>query len=119
MIHVLCITFQVADMKNSVKNRSNASSSCAGHFIESHIDEAYEGDWVSSIQPSLRLEVDFSLSLMKAMLYNQIVLSHRYTWIWHIRGLEMNVQQVMELRWSLVCWRHQGSTSDIFLICWC
>ena len=40
---------QVADMKNSVKNRSNAQCSCAGHFIESHIDEAYKGDWVSYI----------------------------------------------------------------------
>ena len=39
----------VADMKNSVKDRSNAQASCAGHFIESHIDPAYRGDWVSSI----------------------------------------------------------------------
>ena len=35
----------VADMKNSVANRMNAQASCAGHFIESHIDEAYKGDW--------------------------------------------------------------------------
>ena len=39
---------KIADMKNSVKNRGNAQASCAGHFIESHIDEAYKGDWVSS-----------------------------------------------------------------------
>ena len=38
---------KVADMKNSVKDRMNAQASCAGHFIESHIDKAYEGDWVS------------------------------------------------------------------------
>ena len=34
---------QVADMKNSVKDRSNAQCSCAGHFIESHIDPNYNG----------------------------------------------------------------------------
>jgi probable aminopeptidase NPEPL1 len=28
---------RVADMKNSVKSRMNAQSSCAGHFIESHL----------------------------------------------------------------------------------
>lgn len=28
---------QVADMKNSVKDRMNAQSSCAGHFIEAHL----------------------------------------------------------------------------------
>jgi len=37
---------EVADMKNSVANRNNAQASCAGHFVESHIDEAYDGDWV-------------------------------------------------------------------------
>ena len=34
---------QVADMKNSVKDRSNAQCSCAGHFIENHIDPNYDG----------------------------------------------------------------------------
>ncbi|VEU40566.1 unnamed protein product [Pseudo-nitzschia multistriata] len=37
---------EVADMKNSVKDRSNAQTSCAGHFIESHLDESYEGGWL-------------------------------------------------------------------------
>lgn len=37
---------KVADMKNSVKDRGNAQSSCAGHFIESHLDPSYQGDWV-------------------------------------------------------------------------
>jgi probable aminopeptidase NPEPL1 len=37
---------KVADMKNSVKDRSNAQSSCAGHFIESHLEEDYEGGWL-------------------------------------------------------------------------
>eukprot|EP00956_Cyclotella_meneghiniana_P029104 scaffold69471_cov43-Cyclotella_meneghiniana.AAC.1 len=37
---------KVADMKNSVKDRGNAQSSCAGHFIESHIDPKYKGEWL-------------------------------------------------------------------------
>lgn len=37
---------KVADMKNSVKDRSNAQSSCAGHFIESHLDSDYKGGWL-------------------------------------------------------------------------
>jgi len=37
---------KVADMKNSVKDRSNAQSSCAGHFIESHLDPSYKGGWL-------------------------------------------------------------------------
>lgn len=36
----------VADMKNSVKDRSNAQTSCAGHFIESHLDKDYSGGWL-------------------------------------------------------------------------
>jgi len=37
---------KVADMKNSVKDRSNAQTSCAGHFIEAHLDEGYQGEWL-------------------------------------------------------------------------
>lgn len=37
---------EVADMKNSVKNRANAQSSCAGHFIEDHLAESYKGKWL-------------------------------------------------------------------------
>lgn len=37
---------KVADMKNSVKDRSNAQTSCAGHFIESHLHPEYEGGWL-------------------------------------------------------------------------
>jgi probable aminopeptidase NPEPL1 len=37
---------EVADMKNSVKDRGNAQSSCAGHFIESHLHEDYQGEWL-------------------------------------------------------------------------
>jgi len=37
---------EVADMKNSVKDRGNAQASCAGLFIESHLDGDYEGGWL-------------------------------------------------------------------------
>ena len=33
----------VADMKNSCKDRMNAQSSCAGHFVEKHLDKKYKG----------------------------------------------------------------------------
>lgn len=36
---------KVADMKNSVKDRMNAQSSCAGHFVESHLGN-YNGKWL-------------------------------------------------------------------------
>ena len=36
---------KVADMKNSVKDRMNAQSSCAGHFVESHLVD-YKGKWL-------------------------------------------------------------------------
>jgi len=39
-------TSSVADMKNSVKDRSNAQSSCAGHFVESHLDSKYKGEYL-------------------------------------------------------------------------
>ena len=34
----------VADMKNSVKDRSNAQASCAGQFIANHLDAAWRRD---------------------------------------------------------------------------
>jgi probable aminopeptidase NPEPL1 len=37
---------KVADMKNSVKDRNNAQASCAGHFVEAHLDEDYKGGWI-------------------------------------------------------------------------
>eukprot|EP00322_Chrysochromulina_rotalis_P001467 CAMPEP_0115851750 /NCGR_PEP_ID=MMETSP0287-20121206/12641_1 /TAXON_ID=412157 /ORGANISM="Chrysochromulina rotalis, Strain UIO044" /LENGTH=519 /DNA_ID=CAMNT_0003305789 /DNA_START=33 /DNA_END=1592 /DNA_ORIENTATION=+ len=37
---------QVADMKNSVKDRSNAQSSCAATFIHEHLHPEYKGSWV-------------------------------------------------------------------------
>lgn len=36
----------VADMKNSVADRSNAQSSCAGLFIASHLGFDYSGVWI-------------------------------------------------------------------------
>lgn len=35
----------VADMKNSVKDRSNAQSSCAGQFVGNHLGD-YDGAWL-------------------------------------------------------------------------
>jgi probable aminopeptidase NPEPL1 len=35
----------VADMKNSVKDRGNAQSACAGQFIGNHLDK-YTGRWL-------------------------------------------------------------------------
>ena len=32
-------------MKNSVKNRANAQSSCAGQFVGNHLID-FDGDWV-------------------------------------------------------------------------
>ena len=37
---------KVADMKNSVKDRSNAQSSCAGNFIAEHLHPEYKGGWL-------------------------------------------------------------------------
>ena len=37
---------EVADMKNSVKDRSNAQASCAGHFVEAHLDTKYKNGWL-------------------------------------------------------------------------
>jgi probable aminopeptidase NPEPL1 len=49
---------KVADMKNSVKVRTNAQSSCAGHFVESHIQEDWQGQWchIDIAGPSFRAE---------------------------------------------------------------
>lgn len=65
---------KVADMKNSVKDRSNAQASCAGHFIEKHLAKDYEGGWVhiDMAGPSSRAErgtgygVALILSLLEA-----------------------------------------------------
>lgn len=37
---------KIADMKNSVKNRGNAQSSCAGIFIYSHIEDIKDLKWL-------------------------------------------------------------------------
>ena len=37
---------KVADMKNSVKNRMNAQSSCAANFIAEHLHPDYSGGWL-------------------------------------------------------------------------
>ena len=37
---------KVADMKNSVKDRSNAQSSCAASFIHAHLEPSFSGAWL-------------------------------------------------------------------------
>ena len=37
---------EVADMKNSVKDRMNAQTSCAAQFVGEHLDEDWEGSWL-------------------------------------------------------------------------
>jgi len=37
---------KVADMKNSVKDRNNAQSSCAATFIYNHIEPSFDGGWL-------------------------------------------------------------------------
>jgi len=59
---------KVADMKNSVKDRGNAQSSCAGHFIESHISSEYEGDWVSSQQFKYSTAINFNFQSLLTFL---------------------------------------------------
>ncbi|TPX58399.1 leucyl aminopeptidase [Spizellomyces sp. 'palustris'] len=36
---------KIADMRNSVADRMNAQSSCAGHFIEEHLAAEWQGRW--------------------------------------------------------------------------
>ena len=46
---------KIADMKNSVKERMNAQTSCAGQFIANHLGK-YKGPWlhVDLAGPSFR-----------------------------------------------------------------
>ena len=37
---------KVADMKNSVKDRMNAQTSCEANFIGEHLHPEYKGGWV-------------------------------------------------------------------------
>ena len=37
---------EVADMKNSVKDRMNAQTSCAAQFVGEHLDADWEGSWL-------------------------------------------------------------------------
>ena len=37
---------KVADMKNSVKDRSNAQASCAANFIYEHLHPDFNGGWL-------------------------------------------------------------------------
>ena len=65
---------EVADMKNSVKDRMNAQSSCAGHFVEAHLSSegrAYQGQWlhVDIAGPAWRKErgTGYGVALLNAL----------------------------------------------------
>jgi len=67
LVHVLpyCPEFyrsefasSMADMKNSVKDRSNAQASCAATFIASHLPSSYTGDWIHIDMAALALSPD-------------------------------------------------------------
>jgi probable aminopeptidase NPEPL1 len=45
-LHFSEFSSAVADMKNSVADRSNAQSSCAGLFIAAHLGFDYPGIWM-------------------------------------------------------------------------
>ncbi|XP_022653635.1 probable aminopeptidase NPEPL1 isoform X2 [Varroa jacobsoni] len=45
-LHFKEFSSAIADMKNSVADRSNAQSSCGGLFIQSHLGFDFEGDWI-------------------------------------------------------------------------
>ncbi|KAK7915652.1 hypothetical protein WMY93_011413 [Mugilogobius chulae] len=45
-MHFTEFTSAMADMKNSVADRENAQSSCAGLFIASHLGFDWSGVWV-------------------------------------------------------------------------
>lgn len=45
-LHFSEFTSAIADMKNSVADRNNAQSSCAGLFIASHLGFDYPGTWI-------------------------------------------------------------------------
>merc|ERR1711953_1172827 len=70
-LHYPEFTSAVADMKNSVANRDNAQSSCAGLFINANLGFDYPGTWLHidmaspvhcvSIFLSLAKQVNFSI----------------------------------------------------------
>lgn len=57
----------VADMKNSVADRSNAQSSCAGLFIASHLGFDYAGVWIHVDMATPVHAVRFSVSIAEFM----------------------------------------------------
>ena len=64
---------KVADYKNSCKNRLNAQSSCAGHFVEASLDKDYKGDWLHIDIAGPAWDNDRSLAYGVALLYVLLV----------------------------------------------
>jgi probable aminopeptidase NPEPL1 len=67
---------QVADMKNSVSDRMNAQSSCAGQFIGNHLEEYLEkgGAWlhVDMAGPAMTANGDRATGYGVALLYDLV-----------------------------------------------
>jgi probable aminopeptidase NPEPL1 len=83
----------VADMKNSVRNRSNAQSACAGQFIGNHIEvQTLLLSSIITVITLIRLFFSYRISLLKE--------ENGATSIWLDQLLSMNVPLVTELPFS-------------------
>lgn len=60
-LHFSEFTSAVADMKNSVADRTNAQSSCAGIFVAAHLGFDYPGVWIHVDMASPVHSVSFTL----------------------------------------------------------
>ncbi len=66
----------IADMRNSVKNRMNASSACAGQFVGNHIDSDFKGRWlhIDMASPATRSErgTGYGVALLTNLLHKSL-----------------------------------------------
>ena len=69
-LHYPEFTSAVADMKNSVANRDNAQSSCAGLFINANLGFDYPGTWLHIDMASPVHCVSIFLSLAKRVTFS-------------------------------------------------
>jgi probable aminopeptidase NPEPL1 len=66
----------IADMRNSVKNRMNASSACAGQFVGNHIDSDFKGRWlhIDMAYPATRSErsTGYGVALLTSLIHKSL-----------------------------------------------
>jgi len=66
----------IADMRNSVKNRTNASSACAGQFVGNHLDSSFKGRWlhIDMAYPSTRAELStaYGVGLLTSLIHKNL-----------------------------------------------